>query len=120
VSMYQIASARRRAISIRAILAPRWRPRRALVCTLWSAKTGCRQAWTRRIEAAQLASELEEPVLEALRGASDPLARADLLACTGMPDCAWEPTIRRLIERGAVAREGVKRGAKYRLGEAAS
>ena len=70
-----------------------------------------------RTDGAQLADQFEEPVREALRESGDALGRSDLVACTGMPDCAWEPTIRRLVESGTVLQEGAKRGAKYRLAE---
>jgi len=63
--------------------------------------------------ATGLASEYESPVLDALRVATQPLARADLVTLTGMPDDAWPPTIRRLLERGAIIQKGTRRGAKY-------
>ena len=66
---------------------------------------------------AQLAAEFEAPVVDALRASCDPLGRGDVVTCTGMPEEAWLPTIRLLMDRGVVVQEGSRRGTKYRLAE---
>jgi predicted type IV restriction endonuclease len=70
-----------------------------------------------RTAGTQLAEQYGTPILDALRGARDPLGRGDVVASTGIPEEAWLPTIRCLVERGDVVQEGSRRGAKYRLAD---
>ncbi|HUY61743.1 MAG TPA: hypothetical protein VMW49_07690, partial [Candidatus Dormibacteraeota bacterium] len=54
-------------------------------------------------------------VLEALRLAGRPLAKAELVPMAKIDEARWPPAIRRLLDSGAVVQEGRKRGARYRL-----
>jgi hypothetical protein len=54
-------------------------------------------------------------VIEYLRVHSGWLAKADILAATGITDGQWNVTIADLIEGGRVERQGERRGARYRM-----
>jgi hypothetical protein len=54
-------------------------------------------------------------ILDFLRTHDDWLAKADLLAATGVTDGQWNAAITDLIFSGKVERQGERRGARYRL-----
>jgi uncharacterized protein YhaN len=60
---------------------------------------------------------LEKAVIDVLAGSYKALGRAAILEQAGIPEVAWQPVIRTLLERGVVLQEGAKRGAKYRLAD---
>lgn len=53
-------------------------------------------------------------ILKFLKSHDGWYAKADILAATGITDSHWTPTIRELINRGLVERQGERRGARYR------
>ncbi len=55
-------------------------------------------------------------VVECLGAADTPLGKAEILQRTGLTEGDWGPTIKALIDGGAVVQHGIKRGAKYELG----
>ncbi|MFP5503827.1 MAG: hypothetical protein ACLGIN_15155, partial [Candidatus Sericytochromatia bacterium] len=57
-------------------------------------------------------------ILECLEQAEAPLGRAQLLEAAGIPESAWQSTIRELKDRGLVLQFGDKRGATYALNQA--
>lgn len=54
-------------------------------------------------------------VIDALRLANRPLARADILELSQLPAERWQPAIRHLIATGQVVQDGQTKGARYRL-----
>lgn len=56
-----------------------------------------------------------QAVLQALRDASRPLSKAEILAFGGVDESSWARVIRTLVDSGAVRQDGQKRGARYRL-----
>jgi hypothetical protein len=61
-----------------------------------------------------LSSE-ETRVLEAIRGASRPLGKSEILGRARLDGATWWSTISRLRRRGLIIQEGNRRGASYRL-----
>ena len=57
---------------------------------------------------------LESRLLDCLRSSPVPLGKATLLEQARIPEDAWQPTIKALIDQGGVVQEDQKRGAKYR------
>lgn len=57
------------------------------------------------------------PIVEYMRANPGWNSKDDILTATGFPDNRWNVTIRELLDRGQVIRQGEKRGAKYRLAE---
>jgi uncharacterized protein YhaN len=62
-------------------------------------------------------STAREAILAVLRDSDVPLAKAEIIERAGMEGSEWSPAIRALVERGAVTRQGAKRGAKYSVVE---
>jgi very-short-patch-repair endonuclease len=65
--------------------------------------------------ASGILSPTEARVLEAIRGASRPLGKSEILARARIDGATWWSTIGRLRRRGLIMQEGNRRGATYRL-----
>lgn len=60
----------------------------------------------------------EERIVAALRASGGrSLAKADLVASSGVPESKWATTIRSLVRQGSLVQEGERRGARYRLAD---
>jgi DNA-binding IclR family transcriptional regulator len=51
----------------------------------------------------------------ALRGATQPLGKSDLLERSGLDEAEWRDAIEELRAAGVVEQQGERRGAKYRV-----
>ena len=58
-------------------------------------------------------AEIDRIILAAIREAGVPIARAEIIERSGIAPSQWLPAIRRLLQRGAVAKRGTKRGIRY-------
>jgi hypothetical protein len=51
---------------------------------------------------------------EAIQNHPEGLGRSELITLSKIPERAWQSAIQRLLERGVIVQEGVRRGTIYR------
>ena len=66
--------------------------------------------------AGRSATDCAQAILDVVRRMGRPVSKAEILTAAAIPEDRWPQAIRRLVDTGAVVQEGVKRGARYRVG----
>lgn len=61
------------------------------------------------------AAQAQDLILEALRKAGRPMARAEILAATGISPASWTLRVRELLSEGKIVRQGEGRDRTYTL-----